>query len=158
MSQETVSITLGIWSALLSTSLAGIKLAEVWRDRVRLSTSYEFSIPGYGGNKIIIENPSKLPVMISYWELLWQRRRFLKWEVTGGKFPNEGYCNITIGAHSRHTLTFEGEDYFEWSGASIITKGQLYLKLYVIGRNRPILLKVYNPRKPPAGLPVIAQK
>jgi hypothetical protein len=47
--------------------------------------------------------------MISYWELLWRRRRYLKLETTNGRFPQEGYCNITIGPHARHTLDPRGE-------------------------------------------------
>jgi hypothetical protein len=81
-----------MWGAILSTALAGIKISEVWRERVRLSTSYSFSNSDYRKtNEIIIENPSKTPVMISYWELLWRSRRFLKMETASGRFPQEGY-------------------------------------------------------------------
>ena len=146
MKQQTISIILGIWGAGVSTSLAGIKILEVWRERLRLSTSYSFSHRDHGGNEIIIENPSKTPVMISYWELLWRRRRYLKLEITGGRFPQEGYCNITIGAHARHTLEFAEQEYFD-SGHAAIKMGKLYLKLYIVGRSKPVLLKVYDPNK-----------
>jgi hypothetical protein len=79
MTQQLFSMILAIWASLLSTVLACVKIWEVWRDRLRLSASYEFSAPGHGGNKIIIENPSKQPVMVSYWELFWLKRRsFIK--------------------------------------------------------------------------------
>jgi hypothetical protein len=146
MTQQTISIILAIWGALLSTGLAGIKILEVWRERLRLSTSYSFSHPDYGGNEIVIENPSKTPVMISYWELLWRRRRYLKLETTNGRFPLEGYCNITIGAHTRHTLEFTEQEYFDW-GHATIKMGKLYLKLHIVGRSKPVLLKVYDPNK-----------
>jgi hypothetical protein len=35
-------------------------------------------------------------------------------KVTSGPFPDEGYCDITIPAHGRHTLEFDGAEYFEW--------------------------------------------
>jgi hypothetical protein len=147
MTQGTISIVLGIWGAILSTALAGIKILEVWRERLRLSTSWSFSNPDYcKRNEIVIENPSKTPVMISNWELLWRRRRVFKCEITGGRFLQEGYYNITIAAHGRHTLEFTGQEYFDW-GRATVKMGKLYLNLYVVGRRSPVLLKVYDPNK-----------
>ena len=145
MTQQLLSMILAIWASLVSTALACIKVWEVWRDRLRLSTSYEFGDSEHGGNKIIIENPSKNPVMLSYWQLLWMKRRGFINEVTSGKFPDEGYCSITIPAHGRHVLEFVGPQYFEW-GHSRIGDGKLFLKLDVVGRRRPLLLHVYDPR------------
>ena len=84
--------------------------------------------------------------MISYWELIWRRRRHLKFETTPGRFPQEGYSSITIGAHERHTLEFVEEEYFDW-GPTTAKMGKLYLKLHIVGRRRPVLLKVYHPNK-----------
>jgi hypothetical protein len=135
---------LAVWAAAISTALPCIKIWEVWRDRLRLTTSYDFAAPGQGGYKIIIENPSKTPVMISYWELLWRKGSYVNSETTSGRFPNEGYCEITIPAHGRHVLEFDGDEYFERGWASI-AKGKLYLKLYVVGRRWGLMLKVYDP-------------
>ena len=80
--------------------------------------------------------------MISYWELLWIKRRYLIRETTGGRFPNEGYCDITIPAHGRHVLFFEDKEYFDvWQLAA---KGKLYLKLFIVGRRRALTLKIYD--------------
>ena len=84
--------------------------------------------------------------MISYWELLWRRRRFLKLKTTNGRFPQEGYCNITINAHARHTLEFTEQEYFDW-GRAAVKMGKLYLKLHIVGRSNPVLLKIYDPSK-----------
>lgn len=138
---------LAIWASLVSTMLAGIKILEVWRDRLQLTTSRNFAAPGHGGNEIIIENPSKTPVMISYWELLWIKQRHLRKETTGGRFPpDEGYCSITILGHGRHVLTFDDAEYFDW-GQSTTSKGKLYLKLHIVGRRRPLTLQVYDPNR-----------
>jgi hypothetical protein len=59
---KIISTILAIWGSILSTGLAGIKILEIWRERLLLSTSYSFSAHK---NEIIIENPSKTPVMIS---------------------------------------------------------------------------------------------
>ncbi|WP_316235305.1 MULTISPECIES: hypothetical protein [unclassified Bradyrhizobium] len=138
---------LAIWASVVSTMLAGIKILEMWRDRRRLTTSYNFAAPGHGGNKITIENPSKTPVMISYWELLWVKRHHLKIETTGGRFPtDEGYCSITIPEHGRHILTFDDAEYFDW-GHSTTNKRKLYLKLHIVGRRKPLTLSVYDPNR-----------
>jgi hypothetical protein len=135
-----------MWGAALSTGLAAIKIFEVWRERPRLTTSWSFSSsPAYGENEIIIENPTKTPVMISYWELLWLERRRLKHKVMYGRFPDAGYCNITIGAHSRHILGFTESEYFD-AARTVEKFGDIYLRLYVVGRHKPMLLKVYGGR------------
>lgn len=141
-----LSIALAIWGAILSTGLAAIKVLEVWQQRMRLTTSYCFTSDPEQGNNIVIENPSKTPVMISYWELLWVRRSFFRIVVNDGEFPDEGYCNITIGPHSRHVLNFRDQHHFAMGRLSS-RKEKLYLKLYVVGRRRPVWLQVYNPGK-----------
>jgi hypothetical protein len=109
----------------------------------QLTRSYEFA----EFNKTIIENPSKTPVMISYWELLWIKRHHFKREMTDVRFPaDKGYCNITIPARGPHGLRFGESEYFEW-GASAISKGELYLKLHVVGRHKVLTLKIYDPRR-----------
>jgi hypothetical protein len=133
-----------MWGAALSTGLAAIKIFEVWRERPRLTTSYSFSShPDYGENEIIIENPTKTPVMISYWELLWLKRRWPMRNVRYGRFPDDGYCNITIGAHSRHNLKFTESEYFSAS-RTVKEFGAIYLRLHVVWRRKPMLLKVYD--------------
>ena len=144
VTQQAISTILAIWGAILSTGLVGMKILEIWRERPRLSTSYSFASPGWGDNEIIIENPSKTPVIISYWELLWLKRRYLRLQTNHGTFPNEGYCNITIGAHSRHTLVFSEQEYFD-AHQTTADFGNIYLRLHVVGRRKPILLKVYEP-------------
>lgn len=50
--------------------------------------------------------------------------------------------NSEIGAYSRHTLNFTDLEHFDWgvkhSGSSWI------LKLHVVGRKKPFLLRVYR--------------
>lgn len=146
MQPDVLSMALAIWGAVLSTSLAAIKAWEVWRQRIRLTTSYSFTSNPDQGNDIIIENPSSTPVMISYWELLWVRRNCFRTKINYGEFPDEGYCNITVGPHSRYVLSFREQHHFI-QGRPTEREGKLYLKLYIVGRRRPIWLSVYNPDK-----------
>src|ERR1700675_1489295 len=126
MTSAALSSTLAIWAAFLSTSLAVIKVWEIWKQRLRITTSYGFGIPEYG-SEVVVENPSGTPVMVSYWELLMIRKAWCRRHIVNGRFPNEGYCNLTIGPHSRHTLPFKGKEHFAWPSAEAT---HLYLKLH----------------------------
>jgi hypothetical protein len=144
--QDGLSIGLALWGAVLSTVLAAIKIWEVRREGLRLTTSYSFSTDAAVGNDVIIQNPSKNPVMISYWALLWLQRRWGRWIITNAKFPDEGDLNVTIAPFSQHVLSFEDATHFDW-GASAVHKGKIWLKLYVVGRRRPVWLLVYDPKR-----------
>lgn len=137
-----IETILAIWGAALSTGLASVKIWEIRQSRPKISTSYSMSAPGHGGNEIIIENASSTPVMVSYWELELNKRRLLRNTVVNGRYPNEGYCNITIGGHSRHVLKFDDQDWFEW-GPAKLAGGAWYLKLHIVGRRLPMVFKVY---------------
>lgn len=139
-----LSAFLALWASILSTALAGVKIFELWRDRARLETSYSFSAPGHGGNQIIIENPSKTPVLVTYWELYLVTRNGLKTMKKMIGYPvDTGYCDIIVKAHERHVLNFDGDDYFNW-GISSIGRGVIYLDLHISGRKRPLSLRIYS--------------
>jgi len=137
---------LGIWGAILSTCLAYVKFLEFRRERPQLSTTYSFISDPNHGNQVIIQNSSKTPVIISHWELIWQKKRLFKTEAT--ETIDYGYLDdrrdIIIGAHDTHTLTFQEQDHFQW-GYKTAEKGILYLQLHIAGRAKPVMLKVYDP-------------
>ncbi|MGQ3047829.1 MAG: hypothetical protein ACT6RD_15400 [Brevundimonas sp.] len=140
-------LALSVWGSALATGLAALKIWEVWRDRVRLSTSYSFSSsPDYGDTSIIVENPSAIPVLVTYWELFWAERLF-GWTLfeRGEAYPEEGYCNITIGAHNRHQFDFSGSNWFKTVNEIDGRRVKLYLRLYVAGRKRPLRLLAWKP-------------
>ena len=148
MKSTSLTGTLGIWGALISTVLLVIKIIEMWRERLHLSASYRFSDRDHGGNEIIIQNPSKTPVLISHWELLWRKRRPFRTETTQTLdygFP-EDRRDITIAAHSTYTLRFTEQNYFEW-GCKTRDKGILYIELHIVGRKIPLLLHIYDPSR-----------
>lgn len=144
--QPDYSFWLGLWGSVIATALAGIKLWEFYRDsRLGLTTSYSFtSLPEYG-NEIIIENTSKTPALITYWELIWARRIlwFNIFEL-GGEYPDEGYCDITIPAHARHMMPFREENHFKTKREIDGHRVALYLKLYLAGKSRPVWLRVWK--------------
>jgi hypothetical protein len=145
---RSVSLTgfLGVWGGVLSTCLAYIKFLEFRRERLRLSTTYSFSDAEHG-NEVVIQNPSKMPVIISHWELQWRKRRLFRSVVTQEidyGFP-EDRREIIIAAHDTHTLVLGEQDHFAW-GYQTVKNGELYIRLHITGRAKPIMLEVYDPR------------
>ena len=142
------TFVLALWATAVSTFLALIKIWEVCRDRPRLTTSYSLSSLRDRGNKVMIENTSKVPALITYWELTWAYRvlgQTLFDHVEA--YPDEGYCNIVVSSHSVHTLDFSGQEYFptrtEIDGYPVA----LYLRVYLAGRKSAIWLLVWKSNK-----------
>lgn len=135
---------LAIWGAVLSTGLCLIKIYELWNSRFQVLATYSLSGDPDEGNDIIIENPSDKTLLIGYWELFWRKQHNFRKLDKPVEFPDEGYCNITIKPHSRHTINFAGIHHFEW-GHSTISNGRLYINLHISGRSKPLSLLVYDP-------------
>lgn len=86
--------------------------------------------------------------MISHWDLIWRKKRLFATETTetlDNGHPGDRR-DINIGAYDARTLIFTEQDYFEW-GYKTSKKGKLYLELHIVGRAKPVILEVYNPRK-----------
>ena len=132
-----------IWGAVLSTLLACVKLWELWRSRSRIEVSYNFTGSEDVGNEIILRNLSATPLLITWWELLWQRRRWLRWKQSREVSPNEFFNDLVINGHSSARLAFQGSSYFAWSYESL-ERDAIYIRLHIAGKSRPILRKVYD--------------
>jgi hypothetical protein len=145
---DNPTLLLAVWSTILSTALACLKIWEVSRDRLRLTATYVFSVRPEDGNEVIIQNVSKTPALITYWELMWAHRRLGRtvFERMAGYPTNEGYCHITVTAHSRHVLDFKGKEHFETHGEIEGHKVSLYLRTYLVRRS-PVWLLVWKPRR-----------
>lgn len=141
MAEQGFTLFAALWGSVISTVLAGIKIGEAWRDRRRLTTSYSISYSDNRESQIILENPSSTPVLVTYWELLWIKGRLFRRETVDGAFPDEGYCNITIKAHDRYVLSFQGNQ------RRNATEAKLYLKIYIAGRNKPLSYIAFDPTK-----------
>lgn len=138
-----MTLILSIWAAALSTILGGIKIWEVWSARQRISIGYGVDYDGDTGSSITIENPSSKPLLITYWILLLERRRGLRWYRVDGRTLNAGDYYVTIGAHDHHVLHFRGEERFTWL-PNAKGKDRVVLELSVAGRSKPLRLLVYR--------------
>jgi hypothetical protein len=139
----SLSTGLAVWGAVLSTTLAVVKLWELWRDGFRIELGYRFAGLPDIGNTISIHNLSGRPLTLTYWELLdgsgrWPWRRFGPFESAGGD-----WSSTKIEAHSTCELSFVEERYFNWNGQGH-NGHKLYIKLWFAGRRRPVLRLVYS--------------
>jgi hypothetical protein len=132
---------------LLGLVLRIFDLARGWR----LGLSIKAMLRGAPeiGNDIVVLNASDKPVNIYYLDLAWVERRWPGWQIPGFRrfaysvSPDEdNFCNITVPAHGQQTLSFSGEDHFDW-GADL--KQDIYLRLWIVGRKRPVWFWVTGP-------------
>lgn len=140
------SFWLGLWGSVVGTVLAAIKIWEFYRDsRLGLTTTYSLTSSPEVGNDIILQNTSKTPALISYWELVWADRRFwITFFEREAQYPNEGYCNITVQAHSRYVLSFKDDNHFRTRSEIDGYRVALFLKVYLAGKSRPLWFRVWS--------------
>ena len=130
------------WGAGLSTLLAVVKLWELWSDRFRVDVGYNFTGSSEVGNEVIVRNLTGTPIILSHWELLWVSGRWPFRTESNLTSPQGDSGDIHIAAHSSLTLTFQGQEHFDWGERA--RKGRrIYVRLWIAGR-RPILRKVYG--------------
>lgn len=135
---------LAIWGAGLSTLLALVKLWEIWRARRRIEVGCSFNSFDGMGNKIIIRNLSGTPFIITYWQLQFCKRRFL---LNGKPYrtmdAEELNSDICVPGYSSKSISFTGQDYFEWGHKALGGK-QLNLVLHLAGKRIPVKFLVYK--------------
>lgn len=134
---------LAIWGAALSTLLAGLKVWEVWRARIRIEIGYNFTSDENIGNDVIVRNLSSTPLLVAYWELVWRKRRLLGWKESYLVSPEDGNTDIKINSHSSIKLTFNEMNYFSTNYDAVAGR-KIFIRFYIAGRSWPILRKVYG--------------
>jgi hypothetical protein len=134
---------IAMWGAGLSTFLACIKLWELWSARRRTEVSYGFNGLPEIGNDIIIRNLSDKPMILTYWELLFCKRKNLRWVTYKNENPAEDTHDICIPPHSSKVINFSGADYFNWGHKALGGK-RLYLNLHIAGKRNPVKHLVYK--------------
>src|SRR5258706_4511466 len=129
-----------VWGAGLSTILAVVKILEVWRSRTRIEVSYNFTSSSDIGNEVIIRNVTGTPLLVTYWELVWRHRSWFRWKQSKTIGPHEFYQDLKIPGHSSATLEFREQDYFD-TRASSLGSDQIYVRLHIAGKSKPIVRK-----------------
>jgi hypothetical protein len=136
---QAVTLALSCWGAAVATGLAVLRAVEFFEGRRRLSTNYSFSSAPDGSNVIFLENPTGTPVMIQFWMLM-KVRKFWWYAFDAEEIEyGEGYSMLTVPAHDRVPLTLSNG----WPEVEVKGKRDtLYLVAHIVGRARPLWLKV----------------
>jgi len=136
---------LAVWGAVLSTTLAAVKIWELWRGRRRIVFCYNFVGLAEVGNDIIIRTLSGTPIIISYWELVWLKKKWLglKKQQTRQISPDSDFSDFQVAPHSSQKLSFADENHFDWSVSSL-AGAAIYLRIQIAGERRPRLAKIYG--------------
>jgi hypothetical protein len=127
------------WGAVLSTILA---IREYWKSRLQVKIGFSTaSIPDVG-NKVMIRNNSNMPIIVTYWEIVFRRFRFLPFSESSCTGPDEYFTDFRIPEHSSKILEFTDQDYFSCSPKAL--KGRkLYFRMYVSGKRLPFVSFLY---------------
>jgi hypothetical protein len=154
MDQATVTFWLSIWGAVTATILAIMKGIEFYRaQRFSFSATVRLTGSEEVGNTIVLLNKSSIPATISYFDLAWiERRSLFGWPIPftrkalADRSPIEppfGY-DETIAPHGTHHLSFTEDEHFDWGWK---LKQDIYLRVWLIGRNSPIWIWITGPQK-----------
>jgi hypothetical protein len=140
--------TFGSYVAL---GLAGLKVLEFSRDRKpKIYVEKIFRGVADLGHDLILLNSSKVPANVYYYDLIWVKPSFLtkcfgfRRKIVSHEFSMEdNTCDIRIDGQSQAVINFSDERYFA-TGAAV--KDDLYLKMFMAGRRRPLWIWITGPR------------
>jgi len=122
-------------------------LEQLWTDRTRIEVGYNFTSDPHVGNEITIRNLSGVPIIVTYWELVWQHRHWLHWKesrrIDLGEVSDGLFGDTKLDSHTSTTLEFREFNHFR---PDLSGKDQIYIRLHIAGRRRPVLRKVYDGR------------
>jgi len=146
---------LSLYGAILATGLAVFRVWELYRDRrPNLRLVAGLTSDPHEGHSLTLLNASKIPAGIWCYDLVWtkagplRRRLPIGIRVEHEESPlGHDTCNIKVEAHGQYSLEFRGLDYFPWDGRHGQTRWHVYLRLWLVGRRRPIWLWVTGPNR-----------
>lgn len=130
---------LAVWGSALSTILAGVKVWEVWNNRLKIDVSAKWTESEDIGHSITIRNLSSFPVMLVGWELFYRQQKFLIPQDELIEKNDFDWSDVTINPVSVFSLDFNGQDYF--STRKTLEGNVICIKLY-FSRNKPITRQI----------------
>ena len=127
------------WGAVLSTILA---IKEYWKNLLQVEIGFSTASISDVGNKIVIRNNSNRPIIVTHWEVVFRRFRFLPFFESPCTGPDEYFTDFQIPEHSSKTLSFTDQDYFSCAPKAL--KGRkLYFRMHVSGKRLPFVSFLY---------------
>ena len=128
-----------IWGAFLSTVLALFKIREEWEKRqLRIEVDGTFTSSAEIGHRIDVRNLGATAIILTHWQVVSMRGWWLFRKAIPMEQAEFDAGDIRIGAMDSHSLRFAEADHFSYVGRKI------WIRLYVAGRNRPELRKVFG--------------
>jgi hypothetical protein len=141
----TTTDVIAIWGALVATAVALVEIHRLFRDRIRLTTSYMWVGLEEESDTIVIANLSPTPVLVSHWTLTWNAPWY-RWgikpvDVTPYPDGPRDPSGFKVDGYATYSMYFAQDDKFSWTGKS--SKGRnLHLTLNLFGRRKSVKLKV----------------
>ncbi|MGF7081600.1 hypothetical protein [Mucilaginibacter sp. UYCu711] len=126
---------IAIYSGLVSTLLAILKFKETWENRFRIFTLLTSGID----NQIHITNLYTKSVTIINYDLFWAKNKKSEDGYKSINTGSEECCNIVVAANETKVLTFSDQYSFSLNK----NKGNLYIRLYLADRKRPVTNLLY---------------
>jgi len=121
---------------------------EQLNNRTRIEVGRDFR-DRHNGNKVIIRNVGNAPIIITNWELFQGNRRGYRWKESKRIADQydllSDYSDLKLEGYKSVTLEFGEDNYFDWSHAALGTD-QIYIRLYIAGKRRPVVREVYDGR------------
>ncbi len=128
-----------IWGAFVATVLALFKLREEWEKReLRLDVGGTFTSSVEIGHRIDVRNLGSTPIILTHWQVVGSRGWWMFRKLRPIEAADFDAGDIRIGAMESHSLHFAEARHFAYVGRRI------WIRLYVAGRTRPELHKVFG--------------
>lgn len=136
-----ITTALAVWGALLSTMLFVFKVYELRKNSFK-RLKVEFHADDFNNiNTFTIVNYSNNPVNISYYDVFYANKKSAKemWFIDCGLQGD--LVNIQTKPYEKCDLSFNEDRYF--SSYHEKHKGKkLFIKLWIVGKKKPIVKKV----------------
>lgn len=128
----SVTQSLAIWGAILSTLLACLRIWEFWQGRFRIEVSTLFTGCKESGHRVSVRNLSGKQLILEHWAIMrvsgrWPRRTANT--LVSAEFDAN---DIVIASQSTFPLSFVEESYFPWGGS--LGGDRLAIRLHFAGR------------------------
>lgn len=136
-----------LWGAAVATGLGLLRLWEFYRDRSpQLKVTCMWRGDPEAGNDVLIINAGRTPLSIYSFSLVWAKPCWvLSPKVMETEFDLEDdFSKIEVAPFSSHRLHFNDGDHFPYKAPKRLAGCKLYLRAWIVGRNRPVWRKVFD--------------
>lgn len=131
----TLTTLIAIYGGGLSTVLAMLKFRETWQDRFRIATLLTSGLD----NQVHVTNLYNKPVTITNYELYWAKSKNSETDYRQIDTGSEDCCNIVLVPAETRILVFSDQYSFSIKNKT----GNLYIRLYIAGRGKPVTQLLY---------------